>query len=585
MTGINEGVYELSNLFKYDVFHTIPKYQRQFDWTSKEAAALWDDLSRYINDCKNDPRAKYLFGQIISYRTKDGYNYVIDGQQRLITTTIFISVAKDLINIIWHDKNDNSAKTIKSSEALRIFNEFLYSAVDKKLRITPTNIANSEALLNIVNGQISKIDLKGAPLSVKNMAGVYKLFFEKFCNLLKINPSEIDKIKNQFDLVNILTNHVSKLMSFTIAYINTYSLRDAYRTFDAVNSRGIKLTPVDLIKNHIYANCYYDDEDLAADKLKIEDRWEKIRLIFGTKAIRMFRYQAITKCGLVRNTDLYEKVMSELKTSNEIELFMTELETSLPLFSTVFGEFLCFKKVSINRTLKNLNSQGFHMFYPIILSIFLKNKKEKKDERIEPEIDYILKPLEVIFIRNIMIRKGRTGDFEEDFANYANKLYTGQMSLEEVAEKIYEKTDLDNIFEENLKSHKWTNDQARYVLSELYNRRKGALSVITENVDLEHIMPTVENFDTFSRQWPHITEEEKLLNQDLLGNLLLLRNSINRSIQESSFSIKRERYPESEILDVDPFNILELGEWTISNIEERTIRLSKEIIKTWKISN
>ena len=79
----------LSELFK-ESFIQIPRFQRPYDWNSENISDLWNDLIDH-----DDP--EYFMGSIVVFR--DGKDksllYVVDGQQRITTITIFLSVIRD----------------------------------------------------------------------------------------------------------------------------------------------------------------------------------------------------------------------------------------------------------------------------------------------------------------------------------------------------------------------------------------------------------------------------------------------------------------------------------------------------------
>lgn len=74
----------------------VPDYQRAYSWNTTEknenghVNTFLNDLLDYI---KSGSSAPYYFGHFL-FEQKDGHNFaVIDGQQRLTTISIFLSVA------------------------------------------------------------------------------------------------------------------------------------------------------------------------------------------------------------------------------------------------------------------------------------------------------------------------------------------------------------------------------------------------------------------------------------------------------------------------------------------------------------
>jgi len=73
-----------------DQKYLIPRYQRPYSWTNSEVEDLWNDVSR--------EDLIFLGSFVFSHENYDktGFVEVIDGQQRLITLTIFFAVLRDI---------------------------------------------------------------------------------------------------------------------------------------------------------------------------------------------------------------------------------------------------------------------------------------------------------------------------------------------------------------------------------------------------------------------------------------------------------------------------------------------------------
>ena len=89
---------------------TIPAYQRDYSWTREEAVQLIDDLAAVIEDVERDEvHTPYFLGTMLfvdqpglparddrAIAATPRMVEVVDGQQRLITICIALSVLRDL---------------------------------------------------------------------------------------------------------------------------------------------------------------------------------------------------------------------------------------------------------------------------------------------------------------------------------------------------------------------------------------------------------------------------------------------------------------------------------------------------------
>ena len=69
----------------------VPQYQRSYSWTDQNLEDFWSDMELSITD-----KGEYFLGSFVLSR-EDGKDYVsiIDGQQRIATTTILLASMRD----------------------------------------------------------------------------------------------------------------------------------------------------------------------------------------------------------------------------------------------------------------------------------------------------------------------------------------------------------------------------------------------------------------------------------------------------------------------------------------------------------
>ena len=73
---------------------TVPPNQREFSWTEKEVLTLFQDVANAMSSGDTD----YFLGTIVTIpRGGPEMLEVVDGQQRLATTAIFLSAVRDYL--------------------------------------------------------------------------------------------------------------------------------------------------------------------------------------------------------------------------------------------------------------------------------------------------------------------------------------------------------------------------------------------------------------------------------------------------------------------------------------------------------
>lgn len=134
-------------------------------------------------------------------------------------------------------------------------------------------------------------------------------------------------------------------------------------------------------------------------------------------------------------------------------------------------------------------------------------------------------------------------------------------------------------------------------LMEIRGMKKVSWDNFTRNqkdkVSVEHIYPQTPNDNCWSNAFETVTEERKTLLTNMLGNLLLLSQSINSSLQNICFSAKiKTLKDESENVIRNGYcngsyseqEVSSLSAWNATQIENRSLKLLTFMEKRWNIT-
>ena len=77
----------------------VPDWQRSYSWKISEIELFWEDLLRFDKLYPDDNIAnnEYFLGSVVLVDNKRNH-LVLDGQQRLATSAILLSVIRDYLN-------------------------------------------------------------------------------------------------------------------------------------------------------------------------------------------------------------------------------------------------------------------------------------------------------------------------------------------------------------------------------------------------------------------------------------------------------------------------------------------------------
>ena len=199
----------------------IPSYQRSYKWNRKHIRNLFYDLRDAMG------KKEYQIGSVILHEN-DGYLDIVDGQQRLISISLFLHLLDDL-------ENYKGAKQLLSTA---VFGELsCYHASE--------NYNEWENLTQLVGENQAK----------------------DICNFLLENCS-----------VSVITMPQERLS-------------EAFQLFDSQNNRGKSLEPHDLLKAYHLRKQYSEDEKIVEKwEQFVEDKDLSLKELFDKHLFRMRRW-------------------------------------------------------------------------------------------------------------------------------------------------------------------------------------------------------------------------------------------------------------------------------------------------------
>lgn len=233
--GKGRTIWELFDNRRYD----IDSYQREYKWQTKQLVESVDDLcGKFLEHYKeNHDREEvsryghYFLGSIILSQKK-GLSFIIDGQQRLTTLTLFL--------IYLHHRQ----RKLSDDERVEVSNLIMSKKFGKK----SYNIDVPErapCLDKLYSGEPYNPTAKD-PEAVRNMVARYKEIEQNF-------PQEISDQALPYFLDWLLNN-------VHLVEITAYSDDDAYTIFETMNDRGLSLAPLDMLKSFLIANIIDESE-------------------------------------------------------------------------------------------------------------------------------------------------------------------------------------------------------------------------------------------------------------------------------------------------------------------------------------
>jgi len=301
--------------------YQVPIYQRDYSWDKDDWEDLWSDIEEIPND-----KTHYLGYLVLQKSQNDDENFwIIDGQQRLTTLSILALAITALFNE-WSkqgvDSDDNKIRVEKLTE------RYLGNFSTSKLSISP------KLTLNRNNDDFYKSWLLKLrkPTSLSKLKPSQRLMQKAFDYFVSQLNDKFNENKSGAELAEFLEKIVGNGIVFTQIVVENDL--DAFKVFETLNARGVKLSTADLLKNYLFKLTSQLGE---LDLNEAERQWQNINDIIRANDLTTFiRHYWNSKFRLERQPTLFKAIKREISTPQLAFDFLNDLE-SISQFYTAFN--------------------------------------------------------------------------------------------------------------------------------------------------------------------------------------------------------------------------------------------------------
>lgn len=543
----------LKLLSNNDVTFFIPPYQRNYEWGEEMCEILFKDIEKVANSSNT----QHFFGTVIYYAEStilgqpDKY-ILVDGQQRLTTTMLFLIAARDCIT-------DDSLRNTIDSKYLK--NNNVSGDVEYKIKLKQVE-SDWKAYKNIIlDENVDDSDKKSTVF--KN----YKFFKSKLEKL------EQDKVR---DLIE------KGLVNFNIVTIQLEPERNPWEKpqeiFESMNSLGKPLTLADLVRNYLLLGKTSTQQNNLYHNfwLKIEQNLTGDNNTFSVSSFIRDYMQLVDIASYKKATDtnhkeLYRDFKDLFDDDNHEQLIKKLAE-----YSNEYGILAGYKSsgnIKMDQKITDLRTLKVSAFHSFILGVLHLRTEQKITD------DDCLAILDAIFVyvarKSILgIRKSENKDAAL-FAKYFDELVIAtnkrDTMLDICANQIFAmRLPNDNEIRNFLLSEKsnfYNFESGRFLLSLIEESLTKNRPTLTEKIlQVEHIMPQTLN-DTWKSE---LGANHKIIYDNYLnniGNLTLIRH--NQELSNHSFRGKKEIYENNAGMQIAKNKIIDQQNWGEEQIKNR----------------
>lgn len=519
----------------------IPPFQRAYAWGRSEIERYFSDVSRIIEselDSNQHDKLEHFFGTVVIKEEKAGFankSIVVDGQQRLTSTLIFLIALRDV------EVDENSKEFINQNYLTNNASTF-----DDKIKLKQVT-KDWDSYKALIKGETPN-------------PGVVKNAYDQFSKLI----SEKKKLNSSVAFEHYL--QAIQRMNVAVIFLDERPFKgeDPQIIFETLNSLGKPLSLSDLIRNFVLLKMESDRQSEIYENI-----WHpKIEKILNENTSKFFRdylqYKTSSSLKVVsdNNTkELYKQfkefVAAEFQTHNN---FMNDITRFVIPYSQIIQEqtnYPISSDLTKDRIIKELLRNIFHdikaeAFKPFVLGL-LEYHKYKIDGNSMSD-DTLITSLEIIKVyltrRRIL---GLTQGENKNIVTLSKKIDSikkGSVTVIGLLTNLFYRLRLPNDDEVktnliNLNFYEGLKKYSKYILGKIEEHNtKVAVDFRNPKITIEHIMPQKLN-DSWKTELGVDYKEVHKKYLHNIGNLIL--TEFNSEIGNKSFNEKKTKLATSSL--------------------------------------
>ncbi|CAG9269743.1 DUF262 domain-containing protein [Paraburkholderia caribensis] len=549
----------------------IPKYQRSYAWEKQNVRDLFEDIKEALETNSN-----HYIGTVVLAKTdkSDVFN-IVDGQQRITTIVMFISVIAGSID----DAGD------------RDFTRRSYVKQKDRFKLSPLE-RDRKFYFQILNGDITS---EPESKSQRYMVDAYH------------------------EMKSIVENHIPDPYEFLKAIENLTILEfveeresDAIRIFQTVNDRGRDLSRMDKMKSLLFyfSNKYLNqkhDDDINERFGEIFELYDDIKLTAEEQKINIISSRQFTEDDLLRHHHICfsdesydptgQQVLDNVKTRllecrkagdfEGMDAYISSYLNSLLDYILAFKEIVS-KTASDADYYKLFSILGLSaVYYPVITQL---QRNSFLDQNLTIKNISCLKMVEMIDVRVLKIREYAG---KKHIAEFAYSLNNSAWTIDRVAAHLlwFNSHEIsDDRFKDYLANYDYYKQTGllRTLFIDYCERLRGKIysleelkKIMSGEPTIEHILSQTPKFKP--RAYGFKDEEEFEEYKNILGNLTLLEKRLNSAMKNDDLVEKLDGYSASKFKMTTEFAtaLAATRSFRKADLVERGKKLVEDFARRW----
>lgn len=518
--GQEKSLRELLESKKY----TLHYYQREYRWQREHVQEMLEDLTaEFLDNYRSEHERKdvekygvYFMGSIVLAGDE---NAIIDGQQRLSSLTLLLIYLKNR-----QPSNVIDAMIFSEAYGIKSFN---------------INVPErQECMTAIYENRLDTFDAANCSESVKNLCARYKDIEEIFPSSVTdaMIPYFCDWLVGKVCFIQILAE----------------TEQDAHKIFVTMNDRGLSLTPAEMLKGYLLSKI---DDNERREQLNVLWKTEVLALEKDTETF----IKAWLRAQYVEENSEYEAVGRAFHKWIRDNHQKLNLNTSAD-YERFIRSFSAFAKIyqRIRYAEKNFAEATKYIFYNAQLMFTMQTQMlmapilpDDDKETVAQKINLTARFIDLLINAKVTnYKKVDRNNIESYISGLTRDIR--HLSVDELKTKLnrhfddldYNPADAFQKLRLNQFTKKYIKNILARITSFIEEKTNGTPHYVeyktstSDPFEIEHII--CDHFERFTNDFADKNEFDDWRNN--IGALLLLRRSINASLNDSDYRQKLDKY-------------------------------------------
>ncbi|WP_322907398.1 DUF262 domain-containing HNH endonuclease family protein [Paenibacillus campi] len=576
MAILNNDKHCIGDLFNNRNPFVIPKHQRAYSWEEEEIESFCEDIK--------DVKEEYFFGGIVSVHehasnTAGRIYRVVDGQQRLATFTILLSILKETFASLSEEAKKTGNKSIEDTAKILaddLYENYLtYRSTKGNIGKTPPPRKNRLTLSKVDANHFEQLLI--GKMNSPTAESHYRLNQAR----IMISKKLIEPILNHATLtieekVEELQKLKDKLLENSVViHITCDDLDEAYQLFEVLNDRGKELAIGDYLRSSTLEQL--DSNPILQEKAS--DDWDQI--LSKKNSEKYIKAYLTSHIAVIKKSNVHRQFqktfflssLSDTQIKNRISNIKERFEVYELLTK---GDYPYIGSQVIQWEQKRLsllvNYLEHKLCIPFLMTIY--------ECATEQEFKEVVLSLEKFVFRYITISGLRANRLSDVYKKHISSMRRGNpfdiLDFKQELKTIISTQCADQFFAEKLqisltyKKNTKTIKKIRYFLTTLeayypwFQNKKNVCPTPIMNLHYDLDLTEIEHVYPQNPKNPDKTLERY---KNELGNLVFWSPGDNKAASNKDFNSKKSNYSGSNVCLTR--DLISYSDWNETNLKNR----------------